>query len=352
MTRATKPSNEGSREQEELIRQADTALYEVKNNGRNGFLSYRNEIGEIVSRRTELSTSLSQAITGNQLGVVLQPQFDLSTRTVTGFEALIRWYHPQRGLLAPAEFFGVAEKNGRMVDVDAMAIRGALDALCTLRDAGFPFLRMSINVSSQMLNRPEYVDELKWEVDQRNLNPKNIAIEVLETILIENSDNATTRAISALSDAGFSVELDDFGTGYSGLTNLARLKIHGVKIDRTLVQDAPRDRTAQVILKAVIGLCKDLGLNVIAEGVEHPEQAEFLRQIGGSIIQGYGVARPMSLDSAVRWLRTTDMNTVLTASCDFEIVRAVKNYARPTSPTGQVSSRHRKLNPKLEFDVR
>lgn len=320
-------SNEGSREEEELIKQADAALYEVKNSGRNGLLSYTNEIGEIVSRRTELSASLSEAIAENQLGVVLQPQFNLCTRTVTGFEALIRWHHPKRGLLAPADFFEVAEENGRIVDVDAIARKGALDALCTLRDAGFPLLRMSINVSAQMLNRPEYVDELKWEVDQRDLNPKNIAIEVLETILIENSDNATTRAISALSDAGFAVELDDFGTGYSGLANLARLKIHGVKIDRALVQDAPNDRTAQVILKAVIGLCKDLGQNVIAEGVEHLEQAEFLRQIGCSTIQGYGVARPMSLDNAVRWLRTTDMNTVLTASSDAEIFSAVKNLA-------------------------
>lgn len=312
-------SNECSREKEELIKQSDAALYEVKNSGRNDLLSYSNEIGEIgeiVSRRTELSASLSEAIANNQLGVVLQPQFNLSTRTVTGFEALIRWHHPQRGVLAAAEFLDVAEKNGRMGDVDAIARRGALDALCTLRDAGFTRLRMSMNVSAQMLNRPEYVDELKWEVEQRGLNPQNLAIEVLETILIENNDNVTTRSISALCDAGFAVELDDFGTGYSGLANLARLKIHGVKIDRALVQGSPQDQTAQVILKAVVNLCKDLDLNVIAEGVEHLEQAEFLRQIGGSVIQGYGVAHPMSLDNAVRWLRTTDMSAVLTASSD------------------------------------
>nr|WP_255769597.1 EAL domain-containing protein [Maritalea mediterranea] len=309
-------SNEGTREKEELIKQADAALYEVKNSGRNDFLSYTDKIGEIVSRRTELSASLSEAIASNQLGVVLQPQFDLSTRTVTGFEALIRWHHPQRGLLAANEFLGVAEKNGRLVEVDAIARKGALDALCTLHDAGFPNLRMSMNVSAQMLNRPEYVDELKWEVEQRGLNPKNLAIEVLETILIENNDNATTRSINALYEAGFAVELDDFGTGYSGLTNLARLKIHGVKVDRALVQETPHDQTAQVIVKSVVNLCKDLNLNVIAEGVEYLEQADFLHQIGGSVIQGYGVARPMSLNKAVRWLRTNDMNTVLTASSD------------------------------------
>lgn len=320
-------SNDNSREQEELIRQADTALYEVKNNGRNGSLVYSDEIGEIVSRRTELSASLSQAIADNLIGVVLQPQFDLSTRTVTGFEALARWHHPQRGLLAPADFFGVAEKNGRMEDIDTVAIRGALDALCTLRDAGFPHLRMSINVSAQMLNRPEYVDELKWEVDRRDLSPKNVTIEVLETIAIGSGDIVARRAIFALSDAGFFVELDDFGTGYSGLANLARLKIHGVKIDRSIVQDAPKDPTAEVILKAMVRLCKDLDLTVIAEGVEEQEQAEFLQQIGVPTIQGFGIARPMSLENAVRWLKTADMNAMLAPICDVETHSAVKNFA-------------------------
>ncbi|MEP4433749.1 MAG: EAL domain-containing protein, partial [Hyphomicrobiales bacterium] len=320
-------SNEKSREQEELIRQADTALYEVKNNGRNGWLSYTDEIGEIVSRRTELSASLSRAITSNQLGIVLQPQYDLSIRAVTGFEALVRWHHPQRGLLVPADFFGIAEKNSRMKDIDAIAINGALDALCALREAGFPHLRMSINVSAQMLNRPEYVDELKWEVDQRDLDPQNISIEVLETVAIQSGDNAARLAISALSEAGFFVELDDFGTGYSGLANLARLKVNGVKIDRSIVQDAPKDPTAQIILKAIVRLCQDLSLTVIAEGVEQRDQAEFLQQIDASIVQGYGVARPMSLENAVRWLKTTDMRSVFVSTRDIKFESAVKNSA-------------------------
>lgn len=316
-------SSETARGQGELIRQADAALYEVKNNGRNGFLSYNDEIGDMVSRRTKLSASLSRAFTDNQLGVLLQPQFDLSTKSVTGFEALIRWHHPQWGLLSPADFLGVAETNGRMEEVDAMAITGALDALSTLHDAGFPHLNMAINVSAQMLNRPDYVDKLKWEVERRDLSPSNIVIEVLETVVIQNSDNTVTRTINTLSEAGFAVELDDFGTGYSGLTNLAQLKLSGVKIDRSLVQDAPNDHTSQVIIKAIFRLCKDLNLQVISEGVETPEQADFLRQNGGSIIQGFGVARPMTLESAVHWLGATDMDAVLTASDDDKISSAM-----------------------------
>ncbi|PLW77794.1 putative bifunctional diguanylate cyclase/phosphodiesterase [Cohaesibacter celericrescens] len=311
-------SSEVHRDQEKLIRHADVALYEVKNNGRDGLLSYTRQVGDMVSRRTELSTSLSRAISDDQLGVVLQPQFDLSTRKVVGFESLIRWHHPQKGLLAPADFFEVAERNGRMEDIDAIAIKSALDALSHFHDVGFPSMRVSINVSAQMLNSPAYVDRLKWEADKRNLNPENIVIEVLETILIQSSDDTASRAIRALSAAGFGVELDDFGTGYSGLANLARLDIQGVKIDRSLVQDAHENHTSQVILEAVITLCRDLSLNVIAEGVECREQAEFLQGIGGSVIQGYGVARPMSLNNAVRWLRNTDMNAILTTSEESE----------------------------------
>lgn len=314
-------SGDHTRDQEELIRQADTALYEVKNNGRNGFLSYTEEVGALVSHRTELSASLRHAISNNQLGIVLQPQFDIRTKTVKGFEALVRWYHPRRGVLVPADFFDVAEINGCMEDIDTIAISGALDALRFIRNQGYPLLRMSINVSAQMLNRPGYVDKLKWEVDKHNLDPKDVCVEVLETILIQDGENTASRAISALSNAGFAVELDDFGTGYSGLANLARLKIDGVKIDRALIQDVPKDQTAQTILKAILHLCKDLGLSVLCEGVEHYEQAKFFQEIGGEHIQGYGVARPMSLECAMRWLQETDMNNILAEPDDVHHIR-------------------------------
>lgn len=300
-----------ARDPQVLMRQADMALYEIKNSGRNDVMVFSDALGELVLKRTEISSALSNGIANDELGVVLQPQFDLARRRVTGFEALIRWHHPRRGLLRPADFLSVAEQNGQMEQIDRVAIRGALDALRTLRDAGYPDLRMSINVSARMLNQDTYIDELKWEVEKRNLRPEDIAVEVLETILIEGRDNQEARSIAALYDAGFAVELDDFGSGYSGLVNLARLKIQGVKIDQALVQNLVSDPTTQTVLKAIFRLCGDLGLSVIAEGVEERKQAAIIELFGGRIVQGYGVARPMSLDQALTWLATADMNAVL-----------------------------------------
>ncbi len=314
-------SNDHARDAQALMRQADIALYEIKKSGRNNLLLFSDSLGELVAKRTEISSALSHGMVNNQLGVVLQPQFDLVTQQVTGFEALMRWHHPNRGMLAPAEFFDIAERNGLMEDIDEIAMHGALDALCTLRDAGHDNLRISINVSGRRLNQDTFLDQLKWEVDKRGLVPKDVAVEVLETTLIEGRDNQAARSIAALSKAGFGVELDDFGSGYSGLVNLAQLQVKGVKIDRALVQNLVTDKTAQTVVQAILRLCKDLGLDVVAEGVELPEQAGAIVTLGGSVVQGYGIARPMSLDRALDWLETTDMTSVLAFAPDNRMLR-------------------------------
>lgn len=296
---------------EQLIKNADIALYDVKDNGRGSIVTFSKELGRVYSERLELSFEMKQALANNELGVFLQPQFDLKAAKVTGFEALIRWNHPQRGLLAPAAFFGVAENTGFMADIDRVAMCGALDAMCDLHAAGFKDLRMSMNVSSTMLNQPGYVDVLKWELDARGLTPQNIAIEVLETTLIESVETAAALCIKQLSEAGFQVELDDFGTGYAGLYHLSQLDIHGVKIDRSMVQGLPTDTTGQTVFGAILGLCRKLNLQVVAEGVEDIAQADYLRRANCCIIQGYGVARPMPVDQAIDWLSSANMEAIL-----------------------------------------
>ena len=294
-----------------LMRQADMALYEVKNTGRNDVMVYSDWLGSKILRRTEITATLSRGIANDEFRVLLQPQFDLIDRRVTGFEALMRWYHPERGMLTPADFLAIAERNGHMEDIDLIAIRGALDALVTLRQAGHEGLRMSINVSGRMLNQGSYLDRLKWETETRDLKPEDVAVEVLETILIEGDDNPAVKAIESLTAAGFNVELDDFGTGYSGLANLARLRVGGVKIDRALVRNVVSDRTTQTVMRTIFRLCNDLGLSVVSEGVEHPEQAARIKAYGGRCVQGYAIARPMSLEQALSWLETTDMQAML-----------------------------------------
>ena len=134
---------------------------------------------------------------------------------------------------------------------------------------------------------------------------------MLETILIEGDENPAVRAIESLSEAGFAVELDDFGTGYSGLSNLARLKIGGVKIDRALVRNVVTDKTTQTVMRTIFRMCNDLGLSVVSEGVEHVEQAARIKAYGGRFVQGYAIARPMSLEQVLIWMEQTDMRTVL-----------------------------------------
>ena len=304
-----------------LMRHADMALYEVKNSGRNGVMVYSDWLGSMILRRTEITSTLSRGIANEEFKVLLQPQFDLIDHRVTGFEALMRWYHPERGVLTPADFLAIAERNGHMEDIDMIAIRGALDALVTLREAGHEGLRMSINVSGRMLNQDSYLDRLKWETESRDLRPEDVAIEVLETILIEGDDNPAVKAIEALSAAGFHVELDDFGTGYSGLANLTRLKVGGVKIDRALVRNIVTDRTTQTVMRTVFRLCNDLGLSVVSEGVEHPEQAARIKAYGGRFVQGYAIARPMPLEQVMTWLDSTDMRTMLEMPASHDDVR-------------------------------
>lgn len=317
-------SDAKTRDPEDLIKNADIALYAVKKSGRGSIVSYNEELGRAHTERLTLSAEIKQALIRDELVVFLQPQFDLQTKKVFGFEALIRWQHPKRGLLAPFAFFPAAENNGMMADIDRVAMRGALDALRDLRDAGFDDLRMSMNVSGIMLNQVNYVDMLKWELDARGLAPDNVAIEVLETTLIESGDAKAALCIRKLSEAGFEVELDDFGTGYAGLYHLSKLDIHGVKIDRSMVADLPTDLDGQTVFGAIMRLCHELDLAVIAEGVEDTVQTQFLRDAGCKLVQGYGVARPMPAADAADWLKSTDMATILStdANTSLELQRA------------------------------
>ena len=295
-------SNSQTRDQNDIMKQADITLYEAKNRGRNGYVRYTSELGEMVARRNAISSDLGRAIASNEISVALQPQFDLTRNRVRGFEALVRWNHPSRGVLLPAEFLPAAEIQGCMQAIDQIAIDGALDALKMLRSEGHEGMSVSINVSARTLTQKGYVDKLKWEVETRGLEPRDVVVEVLETIVIEGRDNVAAQTIAALSEAGFAVELDDFGIGYSGLVNLTRLPIQGVKIDRSLVQDLPADTTAQTVVRAIFRLCEDLDLSVVSEGVERAEQAQFLQQIGGHVIQGFGIARPMPARDLPGWL--------------------------------------------------
>jgi len=297
-------SHSGSEDETALMKQADIALYEVKNSGRNGTSLYNERMGRAVAARARISAALPTAIAEDALDVYMQPQLDVTSGTIVGFEALTRWNHPERGVLVPGDFFGVAERNGYMAEIDRSAMRKALAALARMHAAGHDHLRVAINAASTTLASNDYLDVLKWEVEQHGLKPSNIAIEVLETAICREGEAAVAAGIDALAGAGFAIELDDFGTGYSGLAHLTRMRLNGVKIDRALVRDLPRDVPTRTVVRSILGLCGDLGLTATAEGVETTEQAAAFAEIGGRLCQGYGIARPMPVDDALDWMAT------------------------------------------------
>lgn len=306
-------SRSGSRDAEELLHEADIALYQVKAAGRGSFMSFNAELGTIHRHRQKLHAALVAAIRNDQLFTVFQPQQDIKSGEIFGFEALVRWQHPDYGILPPAAFFNVADESGLMSDIDRIVARHALDGLSAFRRAGWFDLRMSLNVSSRLLGEKDFVETLLREVTTRGLESDKVTVEILETTLFSHADEATPRAIQRLSDAGFAIELDDFGTGHAGLAHLARLSIQGVKIDYSMIQRLPSDRTSQAIVRAIIDLCHELGLHTVAEGVERPEQQTFLAKTGCSAVQGYGIAKPMPLTDALAWMVKTEQR-----SCSLE----------------------------------
>lgn len=291
----------------DLIKNADVALYEVKRSGRGAVACYDEEMDRVHRAKSELTQDLIKAIENEEFTVHLQPQYSLLAKTITGFEALVRWQHPNRGELSPAAFIEAATEIGVVKDIDRIAAVRGLEALKCLHDAGFEGLEIAINTAAPTIIQGDFTDFLKWETDRLQLSSEKIIVEVLETTFFSSTEDSAEKTIKMLSKAGFRVELDDFGTGYAGLSHLNRLRVDGVKIDRSMIASLSDNISSQTIVSATVGLCRDLGLHAIAEGVETYEQIELLREFGCANIQGYAISHPLTLENAITWLNTTDM---------------------------------------------
>ncbi len=275
-----------------LVRHADTAMYRAKEAGRNRFQFYSEDMGERVSHRLFLVVELRKALEQEQLVLHYQPQVELSTGQVTRVEALLRWEHPQRGLVPPSEFIPVMEETGLIHEAGAWVLRTACAQTRLWSQAGHGPLRVSVNLSSVQLEDPALPEQLRRAMEDSGLEPGRLECEITETTVMRNPP-LSNQILQRLRALGIAIAVDDFGTGYSSLAYLKRFPVHAIKIDRAFVRDLPDDPEDAAIVAAVLALGQSLGLRVVAEGVETRAQLEFLEAGGCSAVQGFLLGRPV-----------------------------------------------------------
>jgi EAL domain-containing protein (putative c-di-GMP-specific phosphodiesterase class I) len=276
---------------EELLRNADTAMYQAKELGGNNYQFFTAELNVRVQRRFALESSLRQALDRNEFLLHYQPQIDLASGAIIGAEALIRWQHPEWGLVPPAEFIPLAEETGLIFPIGQWVLTEACAQARAWREAGHP-LRVAINLSGRQLAQKGCAAEIERAIGEQRLAREALELEITESLLMQDLDQTAT-TLAALAALGLTITMDDFGTGYSSLSYLKRLPIDTLKIDQSFVRDIHRDPDDAAIVQAIIAMSHSLGIRVIAEGVETAEQLAFLERHRCDSVQGFYLGRPL-----------------------------------------------------------
>jgi diguanylate cyclase (GGDEF)-like protein/PAS domain S-box-containing protein len=276
-----------------LMKNADTAMYHAKEKGRNNYQFFSPEMNVRAVERHTLETALRRAIERQEFVLYYQPQVDIRTGRVVGMEALLRWVHPERGLLAPNTFIAVAEESGLIETIGQWALRTACERAKAWQDAGYPPLKMAVNISPRQLLKPrEFSRSITRVLNATGLDPQYLELEMTESLLLHNADE-NIAMLRKLGKDGVRIAVDDFGTGYSSLSYLRQLPIDTLKIDRTFVRDIESDPEDVAIIQAVVAMGHSLELQVTAEGVESRGQLQALAKLGCDEYQGYLFSRPL-----------------------------------------------------------
>ena len=284
---------------ENIIKCADMAMYQAKKQGRNHYQFYTNELAEQAQKRFHMENRLRLAIDNQELEVYYQPQVDLADGKLVGAEALVRWNDPDKGLVSPVEFIPFAEETGLIEPLGNWVLNTACRQAKAWQDAGYAPLRMTVNVAGQQIMQGSIVDSTRAILKETGLAPDNLELEITEGFVMEHPEKGVS-TLNALRALGVSLAIDDFGTGYSSLSYLKRLPIDRLKIDRSFVMDIPHDKDDEAIVSTIIAMAKNLGLTVIAEGVESKKQIHFLYGQGCFEVQGYYFSKPIPGDEFAR----------------------------------------------------
>lgn len=286
---------------DELLPRADAALYEGKREERGSFRLFDPAIAQRLEKRRSLQGELHEALANGQFVLYFQPEIDLHSGAVVGAESLIRWRHPTRGLIAPAEFIPYAEESNLIRRIGAWTLERACEAIVPLT-AEIGDLRLYVNLSAGQLNDPALLEHLVEIVTARNVPSRNLGFEITESMAMRDP-KLTLETVGSLHERGFTIALDDFGTGYSSLAYLSSLNPDVVKIDKSFVDGIPNSHNDQAIIETVVHFAKKTDRLVLAEGVEQPAQMSWLYECGVHIAQGFHIARPMPVNEFVIWSR-------------------------------------------------
>jgi diguanylate cyclase (GGDEF)-like protein len=285
---------------EELLRDADIAMYRAKWDGKNGYVVFESGMQDAVQSRMELEMDLRDAFDKDEFFMVYQPTFDLREMVPTGMEALIRWRHPTRGIVQPDDFVPLLEETGLIVDVGRWVLREACRQGAEWREAGRR-VGIAVNVAARQLDRDEFVEEVREALSDSGLAPEQLTIEITETTIMANAEETAGR-LASIKEIGVRVAIDDFGTGYSSLAYLQRFPVDALKIDRSFISKMSNDAEGETLIRTLVQLGKSLSIETLAEGIEQAQELSLLREESCDTGQGFLFARPLDLDECETFL--------------------------------------------------
>ncbi|MDF2539814.1 MAG: hypothetical protein K0S76_2835 [Herbinix sp.] len=290
-----------------LIKNVDSAMYVSKANGKNTHTYFDFSFNQKLTEKIEIQSELRKAIERNEFMLFYQAQMDLESKKVVGFEALIRWNHPTKGLIYPDEFIYLAEETGLIIPIGKWVLLTACKQLKQWSEEGYPDIHMAVNLSARQFKDREIIKLVYDVIDQTGINPSKLELEITETIALDDLDY-TISTIKELQKIGVNFSLDDFGTGYSSMNYLKRLPVNNLKIDKSFLDKVMEDQCDQKIIQTIISLARNLDLLVIAEGVENSDQEVFLKAANCDKAQGYLYSKPVPKDMAIQFLNNHDYN--------------------------------------------
>ncbi|SFL58864.1 diguanylate cyclase (GGDEF) domain-containing protein [Paenibacillus sp. 1_12] len=278
---------------ETLVHNSDIAMYRAKEQGRNNYQFYAYEMNEVISKRVQLEKRLRTALDNNEFVLYYQPQIHLETGNINGIEALIRWNQPELGLIPPLDFIPLAEEIGLIVPIGEWVLRRACEQNVIWRNAGYPPMRVSVNLSARQFLQKSLIENVKQILIDTGLEPHLLELEITESIAMHNEEYVITK-LNSLSSLGIKIAIDDFGTGYSSLSYIKKLPLNTLKIDKSFLADIKNDSDDEEITSTIIAMARSMKLNVIAEGVETRAQLNFLQQRKCDEAQGYLFSKPLT----------------------------------------------------------